>query len=62
MIMIMILGMEQKNQVNWATHSGAMAISQFSSETAKWKSLQILYSKFHGLLKLIFHTYQYNGA
>ena len=23
---------------------------------------QFLYSKFHGLLKLIFHTNQYNGA
>ena len=23
---------------------------------------QFLYSKFHGLLKLIFHTSQYNGA
>ena len=24
--------------------------------------IQFLYSKFHGLLKLIFHTNQYNGA
>ena len=37
----MILGMEPKNQVNRATRSGVMAISQFSSERAKWKSLQM---------------------
>ena len=24
--------------------------------------IRFLYSKFHGLLKLIFHTNQYNGA
>ena len=37
----MILGMEPKNQVNRATRSEVMAISQFSSERAKWKSLQM---------------------
>ena len=30
-----ILGMEPKNQVNRATRSGVMAISEFSSERAK---------------------------
>ena len=33
----MILGMEPKNQVNRATRSEVMAISQFSSERAKMK-------------------------
>ena len=33
--------MEPKNQVNRATRSGVMAISEFSSERAKWKSLQM---------------------
>ena len=32
---ISILGMEPKNQVNRATRSGVMAISEFSSERAK---------------------------
>ena len=38
---ISILGMEPKNQVNRATRSRVMAISEFSSERAKWKSLQM---------------------
>ena len=33
--------MEPKNQVNQATRSEDMAISQFSSERTKWKSLQM---------------------
>ena len=27
-----------------------------------WGATQFLFSKFYGLLKLIFHTNQYNGA
>ena len=34
-VVISILGMEPKNQVNRATRSGVMAISEFSSERAK---------------------------